>query len=129
MLSDFPDLESTTSIAGEENTSSPGVGRSASSSLDQTSEASRATTMQSDQSGGGPGGGSEVESEPVRLTSQRLPTPKYASVAVHMPIQSADELHELALSSGLAFKHLTSVALAIGVGRLRRQLVGEGEVQ
>ena len=68
--------------------------------------------------GGPPGREREAESEPFK----RIRRLRYVSVSVHMPEASSAGLRELAESSGLAFKHLTSVALAIGVRRLREEL-------
>ncbi len=54
--------------------------------------------------------------------SPRVPTPKYASVSIHMPERSADALKRLAADSGIAFKHLTAVAVSMGIRQFVDQL-------
>jgi hypothetical protein len=107
----------------------PGVGRSASSSPRAAAAVGRdgAMTMQAGQSpvtNHSQGVGREAESEPARRP--KAVAPKYVSVSVHMPEEAAEELKQLARIHGLAFKHLTSVALAAGVSRLRRMLAFAG---
>ena len=58
----------------------------------------------------------------VSDTPARVPTPKYASVSIRMPERSADALKRLAADSGIAFKHLTALAVSLGVRQLADQL-------
>jgi hypothetical protein len=46
-----------------------------------------------------------------------------------MPRLAADELRQLAADNGLAFKHLTSVCLSIGLAHLRPHLVAAAAAQ
>ena len=63
----------------------------------------------------------------TRPKSPRVPTPKYASVSIHMPERSADALKRLAADSGIAFKHLTAVAVSLGVRQLADHLAAPPE--
>ena len=75
------------------------------------------TVTESDQSGGGPCGGSEDEPERPGLRVQ------VRNVRVQLPRETAERLELLAHQSGLSRAHFMATALVLGVRILAEQLI------